>query len=196
MAVEGLGLVLHEQRRPGGGVAAEPEEVLEAQPPALRGRQPVRRLDALDLVAQRPHRVEPQRLVTGGVGQHVGVLALRVADVVVHRVEQQPGHDASRRDGAAGVARGGDVVVEQGAERAIDQVELFEQRQLSRRERRPGVGGLFGEIEILATPGSELERHRMSPRRARRYRARAHLGATLATAVTPHPPRRHRPAAE
>src|SRR5665647_2055193 len=65
-----------------------------------------------DLVAQGPHRIQAHRLVAGGVRQDVGVLAVGIGEVVVEAVEQDPGHEASRRDRAARMPRGRHVVVE------------------------------------------------------------------------------------
>ena len=124
--VERLRLELHEQRRPAGRALAEAEQVLEPQLPAQVGGQQVRCGDARDLVAQRPERVQPERLVAGRVRDQVGVLAIRVRKVVAQGVEQQPLHEAARGDRAARVAGHRHVVVEQGAQRAVGQVEGFE----------------------------------------------------------------------
>ena len=78
MPVERLGAEVREQRRGPGRIAAEAEQVLEPQLLAFFARQQLGRGDAHDLVAQRPQRVEAERLVPGGVGDDVGVLALRV----------------------------------------------------------------------------------------------------------------------
>src|SRR5665647_3481333 len=65
-----------------------------------------------DEIAQGPHRIQAHRLVAGGVRQDVGVLAVGIGEVVVEAVEQDPGHEASRRDRAARMPRGRHVVVE------------------------------------------------------------------------------------
>ena len=116
VAVEGLGPERLHERRPDDGVAAETQEILEAEPLLHVLRQQVGSGEPGDLVAERPHRVEPHGLVPGRIGDDVGVLPVGLRQVVVERVEEERGHDASGGDRAARVARGGHVVVEEGAE--------------------------------------------------------------------------------
>ena len=156
--VERPGAELAEQRRPGDRVAAEAEEVLQAEA-LLRARGQQRRVGhRRDLVAQRPHGVEAHRLVAGGVADEVGVRPVRVAELVVHRVEERRGDEAARGDRPAGVARRGDVVEEEGAERAVEEVEGLEVAQLGRRER-PAGGDHLREVDVDAPSRSEGERH-------------------------------------
>ena len=136
VSVERLRRRTAEQRRRGDRVAAEAEQVLEPQPLHGVGRQQAGAGRAGDLVAQRPHRVQAHRLVAGGVRDDVGVVAIGIAEVVVDGVEEERRDEAARRDRAAGMARGRHVVVEQRAERAVEQVERLEVRELVGRQRR------------------------------------------------------------
>ncbi len=85
-----------EQRRRRDGVAPEPEEVLQAQ--ALRqARGQQRRVGhRRHLVAQRPHGVQAHGLVAGRVADEVGVRPVRVAELVVHGVEERGGDEPAR----------------------------------------------------------------------------------------------------
>ena len=155
MAVEGLRPEATEQ---GGGlrrVAAEAEQVLEAQPEAFFSGQGARVPDAHHLVAEGQHGVEAQGLVAGGIGEQVGVAAVGVADVVVQGAEQGGGHEAPRRHRATRVARLG-IVEQHRAEGAVDEVEP---RQMG-DETVPGqVGVGAGHLDPNGSPRSERSAH-------------------------------------
>ena len=153
--VEGLGAEAAEERRRGDRVAAEAEQVLEAQAVGRVRRQQGRVADAGELVAQRPHRVEAHRLVARRVGDDVGVRAVGLRELVVHRVEEDPRDEAARGDRAAGVARHRHVVVEERAQRAVEEVDRLEARELLRGERRGDVR----ELDPLGTSRPESDGH-------------------------------------
>ena len=157
--VEGPGAEPDDERRFQHRVAAEAEQVLEPEPLRLVRGQEVRRREARDLVAERPERVEPHRLVAGGVGDDVGVLAVGLPEVVVERVVEERGDEPARRDRAAGMARGGDVVEEQRAQRAVDEVERLEVAELLGPERRRRPGEELRRVQVCAAPRAEAERH-------------------------------------
>ncbi len=187
--VEGLRAELPEERRRARRVAAEAEQVLEAQALARVLRQEVRVADAGELVAQRPHRVEAHRLVTRRVGDDVGVGAVGLRELVVHRVEEDPGHEAPGGDRAPGVARHRHVVVEERAQRAVEEVDRLEAGQLLRRERRRDVR----HLDPLGTPRSESDGHGSSSCGAGRQRPRPIVtlrtgrGAVRSMSQTAHP---------
>ncbi len=88
MPVEGARLELLEQRGLLGRVATEAQQVLDPEL-ALPGREQRGIAHPGHLVPQGPHGVESHRLVTGGVGDQVGFRTLRVAETVVHGVEEE-----------------------------------------------------------------------------------------------------------
>ena len=95
--------------------------------------------------------------MAGGEGDDVGVLAVGLAEVVVQAVEEERLHEAPRGDRAAGVARGGHVVEEQGAERAVDEVDGLEVGELLGRKRSlAGPCGL-SDVHVDRTPGTKAE---------------------------------------
>ena len=165
--VERPGALGHEERRGGRWVAAKAEQVLEAQALAFVGGQQLGRRQAGDLVAQRPQRVQAHGLVAGRVREHVGVVAVGGAQVVVERVEEQRGGEAPRRDGAPGMTRGGHVVEQQGAQRPVEQVEGLEGGQVGRRE-----GGVapthLRAVHPDRPPRPERPSHHKSPFERRR----------------------------
>ena len=110
------------------------------------------------LVAQRPHGVEAHGLVAGRVADQVGVRPVGVAELVVHGVEERGRDEAAGRDRAAGVARRGHVVEEEGAERAVEEVEGLEVVELGRRQRPAGRHHLR-DVDVGGAPRSEGERH-------------------------------------
>jgi hypothetical protein len=67
VAVERLGAELPEQRGLGDGVAAETQEILEAEAELHVSREKLRRPKTRNLVPDRPHRIQPHGLVAGGV---------------------------------------------------------------------------------------------------------------------------------
>ncbi len=151
--VEGLRPELLEQRRLVHGVAPEAEQVLEAELHPGVVREQVGRADPHRLVAQRPHGVQAQGLVSRGVRDHVRVLAVGMRDVVVHRVEEDSRDEPAGGDRAARVARGGDVVVHEGAQRPVDQVERFELGRLVPAQR--GLARDVRHVDVARAPGSE-----------------------------------------
>ncbi len=165
VAVERPGPVLHEQRRGGRRVAAKAEQVLEPEPVAQLAGEQRRAAHARHLVAQRPQRVEAHRLVARGVRDDVGVLAVGRGELVLGRVEQDARDETSRGDRAAGVARHRHVVVEKRAQRAVEEVEALEARQLLGRQRR-GFGS--ADADPLGSPGSKCLPHAAPPPRAAR----------------------------
>ncbi len=168
VAVERLGAEACEERRRRDRVAAEAEEVLEAQALPRLGGQQVGRADAGELVAQGPHRVEAHRLVARRVRDDVGVVAIGVSEVVVEAVEEDAGDEAPRGDGAAGVPRHRHVVVEHGAERPVEQVESLEVGQLVGGELARAFGQLLTDVGVETSTGAECERHRATPFAGRR----------------------------
>ena len=121
--------------------------------------QGARVADAHHLVAQGQHGVEAQGLVAGGVGEQVGVAAVRVADVVVHGAEEGGGHEAARRHRAARVARLG-VVEQHRAERAVDEVVTSSDGRRGRPRPGRGRGGppRPNRLAAVRTLGSSLLR--------------------------------------
>ena len=156
--VERPGAEPAEQRRRRDRVPPEPEEVLQAEALLQALGQQRRVGHRRHLVAQGPHRVQAHGLVAGRVADQVGVRPVRVAELVVERVEEHGGDEASRRDRAAGVARRGHVVEEEGAERAVEEVERLEVVELGRRQRPAGRHHLR-DVDVGAAPRSEGERH-------------------------------------
>ena len=96
MTVERLRVELPEQRSRLGHIAPEAQKILEAQSQVLFVGQQVGLGDSRYLVPERPHRIEAERLVARRVREQILVRAVRIADVVVHAVEQQPRHDVTR----------------------------------------------------------------------------------------------------
>ena len=134
MAVERARAEAGEQRRAGCGIAAETQQVLQSQPVTQFGREHLRRGNAHDLVAQRPEGVETHGLVAGSIGDDVGILAIRLGEVVVQRVKQQSRNKAARGNGTAGMAGARHIVEENRAQRSIDAVKLIESTGLGRRQ--------------------------------------------------------------
>ncbi|MBS1196050.1 MAG: hypothetical protein H6R33_770 [Actinobacteria bacterium] len=155
VAVEGLRGEPAEQRGGLGRVAAEAEQVLEAEAEAGLPGQGLRGADAHDLVPHRQHGVQAQGLVAGGVGEQVGVAAVGVGDVVVHGGEQGGGHEAPRGHRPPRVARLG-VVEQHRAERPVDQVVPGERAD---QEVVGGVGVGPGHLDPLRPPRSERSAH-------------------------------------
>ena len=96
MSIERFRVKFLEQRRGRCRIAAKPEEIFESQLEFLVARQQIRRGDSRHFVAQRPHRVKPERFVSGCVRNDVGVLTIRLRQIVIHCVEQQPRDEAPR----------------------------------------------------------------------------------------------------
>ena len=111
--------------------------------------------DAKNLRAKCRHRIEAECFVTGRPGQHVGVIALGIERVGVHRSEPQCGYDASRGDRSTRVPGHRRVVVEHRAESSIGEVEFLECAEVTRAQ---GTGLDTGEID--PSGAKRLERGR------------------------------------
>ena len=64
-----------------------------------------------------------------GTGLGLAVVFLRVLKIVLHRVVDEALHESSRRDAPARVPGRGDEIEQDAAERPVDQIDLFEDRQ-------------------------------------------------------------------
>jgi hypothetical protein len=164
-----------------------------AQPLALVVRQQLGRAEPRDLVAQRPQRVQPHGLVPGRVRQDVGVVAVGVAQVHVQRAEQQAGGDAPRRDGSARMSRLRHVVVQDRAQRPVDEIELLQRADVLGGERRAERRHLVFDIDEDRTTRRELQDHGLpfrciAPTLHRQMRRSARRAATIGSgAVLPNP---------
>jgi len=163
MPVERLRPEASEQRRRRDRVAAEAEEVLEAQAPALVGGKETRRADGGDLVAQGPHGVETHRLVAGGVRDDVGIGTVRVADIVLEGIVDDPLDEATRRDGAAGMPGRGNVVVEEGAQGTVHEIEGLEVGELAGGQRPFTGPERLADVHAGRAPGAERNSHDLAP---------------------------------
>jgi hypothetical protein len=154
VAVEGLRLVLGEERRLLRGISPETEEVFQAELVLLPGED--RGLPhAGALVAERPHRVEPHGLVARGVRHDVRLGALGVADAVIHRIEENAGDEPARGDAAARVAGCRHVVVEYAAECSVDEIVVLEHRDGALRNGE--LLDLRTDLAVDSAPGAEIE---------------------------------------
>jgi len=119
----------------------------------LRGPQ------ADDFVPQGPEGIEPQRFVPGGVRDQVGIFPVRLGYVVVQGVENDGGGERPGGDGAPGMAGGGDVIIEQGAQGTANQVERLEMSELFRRKVIFRALSFFRHIDVDAPSGAQGESH-------------------------------------
>jgi hypothetical protein len=81
---------------------------------------------------------------------------------VIGRQQRRPavrGDEAAGRDGAAGVARGRDIVEQDGAERAVVEVHPIERGQLRLGERRSADIQSHTTVDEDPSPGTERKRH-------------------------------------
>ena len=98
MSIEWFRMKFPEQWRARCRIAAKTKEIFEPQLEFLTARQQIRRGDSRHFIAQRPHRIKPKRFVSGCVRNDVGVLPIRLRQIIIHCVEQQPGNEASGRN--------------------------------------------------------------------------------------------------
>ena len=160
MPVEGSCPEALEERRLVGGVAAEPEQVLEAELQPFVGWQEVGGAGVQQLVAERPHRVETERLVSGGVDGQVVLRRIGFRGIGLERGEEEGCNEAPRRNRAAGMPGGGDEVVEHAGQRAIGEVEALEVGDELGRGLNPREAVLrehVGDRHIERAAGSEAQ---------------------------------------
>ena len=96
MPVERLRAELAEEWRGCHGVAPKTDQVFQAKLQLGVAGQERGVGDSGNFVSQRPHGIEPQRLVPRRVRDHVGVQSLRIAQIIGHRVEKERSHEAAR----------------------------------------------------------------------------------------------------
>ena len=155
VSVERLGAELCEERRVGRWIAAEAEQIFQAKLKPLLNWEQLRRGDAGDFVAQRPHRIKTERLVPGGIGNHVGVAARWFCEVIIHRVEDKPRHETPGRNRAARMPGERRVVIHQGAERAVKEIKRFADLEGGLVERFALFRQAIGGVDVKAATRTE-----------------------------------------
>ena len=163
MAVQGLDMKLLDERCARGGIPAESQEVFQPDLETLLRREKVRPGDAQHLVSHGPERVEPQGLVSGGIGEDVSVFPVGLRDIIIHGVVEKTRHKASGRDRPSGMARGRNIVEKHRAEGAVDEVEPLEMLYLIDGEGRIPLFHLVKNINIDSSSGSECKCHLSAP---------------------------------
>ena len=155
MSVECFGAELFDERRACRRIAAEAQQIFEAQLRFFLGRQQLRRGDARHFIAQRPHRIKPERLVPGRVGNDVRVLPARVREIVIHCLEKQSLHETSAGNRTAGMTGERRVVEHRGAQRPVEKIQRFAMIERGRIKRLALFGHAIGCIDVDAAPRPE-----------------------------------------
>ena len=163
MSIQRLRTVVEKEGSLRHRVAAESQEVLQAQLELGVGGEKLRSTQARDLVPQRPHGIEPESLVPGGVGNEIGVFAVRVRKVEEDAAEGQRGDEATGRNRSAGMSGLRHVVVHRRTEGSVDEIELLQRGQFRRGWKESFVLEVIRDVLVHRAPGAERVCHGWAP---------------------------------